>query len=54
MALRVALMVAGSFALRKNMALAVPGLNDLRPMRRSSARMFMDTSPKSMSTGQGV
>ncbi|CFO10525.1 Uncharacterised protein [Bordetella pertussis] len=36
------------------MAAAVPGLNDLRPMRRKSARMFIDTSPKSMSTGQGV
>src|SRR3546814_16217193 len=52
MALRVALMTRGSLAFRKNMAAVVPGLNDFLPMRRSSERISIETSPKSISTGQ--
>ena len=51
---RVALMVSGSVALRKNIAAALPGLNFLRPIVRNRLRMFIETSPKSMSTGHGA
>src|SRR6478672_5479885 len=51
---RVALMVAGSVALRKNIQAAVPGLKDFLSILRSRVRMFIDTSPKSILTGQGV
>ena len=47
------LIVAGSVAFRKNIAAAVPALNFFRPSRRSRLRIAIDTSPKSMSTGQG-
>eukprot|EP00952_Eustigmatos_sp_NYUAD-ZCMA_P000835 3521-Eustigmatos_ZCMA.PRE.1 len=36
------------------MAAALPGLKLFCPILRSRLRMFMLTSPKSMSTGQGV
>ena len=51
---RAALMVAGSLALRKNMADVVPGLKDFLSILRSKLRIFIETSPKSISTGQGV
>src|SRR5712692_5687006 len=47
-------MVAGSVAFRKNIDAAVPGLNDFLSILRSRLRMFIDTSPKSISTGHGV
>src|SRR5437868_13583472 len=47
-------MVAGSVALRKNIAADLPGLNDFLSILRSKLRMFIDTSPKSMLTGHGV
>src|SRR4051794_31182918 len=47
-------MVAGSVAFRKNIDAAVPGLNFFCPILRSKLRMFIDTSPKSISTGHGV
>src|SRR5471032_174364 len=53
-AARVALMVAGSVALRKNIAADLPGLKLFLSILRSRLRMFIDTSPKSMLTGQGV
>ena len=40
-------------AFRKNIDAAVPGLKRFFPMRRSQSRIIIDTSPKSMSTGQG-
>ena len=51
--LRASLIVAGSVALRKNIAAAVPGLNFFLPCWRSRLRIAIDTSPKSMSTGHG-
>src|SRR5471032_3050769 len=53
-AARVALMVAGSVALRKNIAADLPGLKLFLSILRSKLRMFIDTSPKSMLTGQSV
>ena len=53
-AARVALMVSGSLAFRKNIAAALPALNFFLPILRSRLRMFIDTSPKSMSTGHGA
>ena len=47
-------MVAGSVALRKNIAAAVPGFHFFFPSRESRLRIAIDTSPKSMSTGQGL
>src|SRR4051812_21837988 len=47
-------MVAGSVALMKNIDAADAGLNDFLPILRNRLRMFIDTSPKSISTGQGV
>ena len=47
-------MVSGFVAFRKNIDAAVPGLKRFLPMRRSRSRIAIDTSPKSMSTGQGV
>ena len=41
-------------AFKKNIDAAVPGLNDFLFILRSRLRMFIDTSPKSISTGQGV
>src|SRR6202007_2192419 len=52
--LRVALMVVGSVALRKNMPAAVLGLKLFLFILRSRLRMFIDTSQKSILTGQGV
>src|SRR5512139_1600484 len=46
-------MVAGSVALRKAIDAQVPGLNFFLPCLRSRLRMAIETSPKSMSTGQG-
>src|SRR5450830_237886 len=51
---RAALMVVGSVAFRKNMAAALAGLKLFLSILRSRLRMFIDTSPKSMLTGQGV
>src|SRR5580698_7425350 len=53
MTFRVSLMVSGFVAFKKNMDAAVPGLQRFLPIRRSRSRMAMETSPKSMSTGQG-
>src|SRR5450830_142867 len=47
-------MVAGSVAFKKNIAAVVPGLKDFLPILRNRLRMFMETSPKSISTGHGV
>ena len=47
------MIVSGLVALRKNIDAAVPALNFFLPMRRSRSRIAIDTSPKSMSTGQG-
>ena len=47
-------MVSGLVALRKNIAAALPGLKLFLPILRNRLRMFIDTSPKSMSTGQGA
>src|SRR5476651_1346638 len=47
-------MVAGSVALRKNIDAALPGLKLFLSILRSRLRMFIDTSPKSILTGQGV
>src|SRR5574340_13511 len=46
-------MVAGSVALRNAIVAHVPGLNFFLPCLRSRLRMATETSPKSMSTGQG-
>ena len=54
MTCRVALMVEGSVAFRKNIAARLPGLNERLPILRSRLRMFIETSPKSISTGQGL
>ncbi len=54
MTLRVSLMVCGLVAFKKNIEAAVPGLKRFLPMRRNRSRMPMETSPKSMPTGQGV
>ena len=54
MTLRASLMVCGFVAFKKNIAAAVPRLKRFFPMRRSTSRISMDTSPKSMSTGHGV
>ena len=45
--------VAGSVALSMNIAAAVPGFHFFFPDRVSSSRIAIETSPKSMSTGQG-
>ncbi len=50
---RIALIVDGSVTVRNAIAAAVPGLNLRLPSRRSRLRIAIDTSPKSMSTGQG-
>src|SRR5450830_1558252 len=54
MTLRVALMVTGSVALRNSIVALVPGLKLFLSILRSKLRIFIDTSPKSMLTGQGV
>src|SRR5882672_4726636 len=46
-------MVFGSVAFRNSIDAAVPGLNFFLPWRRRKLRIAIDTSPKSMSTGQG-
>src|ERR1035437_5701310 len=48
------LMVAGSLAFKKNIITAEPGLNDFLPILRTGLRMFIETSPKSISTGHGA
>ena len=48
---RTSLIVCGLVALRKNIAAALPGRRRFLPILRSRLRMFMLTSPKSMSTG---
>ena len=53
MPVRISLMVAGSLALRKAIAAAVPGFHFFLPWLRRKLRMAIETSPKSMSTGQG-
>ena len=53
MALRASLMVSGRVALSMNIAAAPAGRKLLRPILRSRLRMFIDTSPKSILTGQG-
>ncbi len=53
MTIRVSLIVWGLVAFKKNMEAAVPGLKRFLCMRRSRSRMPMETSPKSMPTGQG-
>jgi len=50
---RTILMVSGRVAPRKNIAAALPGLKDFWPILRSRLRMFIETSPKSILTGQG-
>ena len=47
-------MVAGSVAFKNNIEAAEPALNDFCPILRNKLRIFIDTSPKSISTGQGV
>jgi len=54
MALRASLMVSGLVALSMSMAAALPGRKLFWPILRSRLRMFMDTSPKSILTGQGL
>ena len=54
MPLRISLMVSGLVALRKNIAAALPGRKLFCPILRSRLRMFIDTSPKSIFTGQGA
>src|ERR1035438_6723589 len=54
MSFRVALMVSGFVAFKKNSAAAAPALKRFLPMRRSKSRIAIDTLPKSISTGQGV
>src|SRR6476469_2166059 len=51
---RAALIVVGSVAFRNNMAAALAGLKLFLSILRSRLRMFIDTSPKSILTGQGV
>ena len=46
-------MVSGRVVSRKNIAADFAGLKRFLPMRRSRSRIAMETSPKSMSTGQG-
>ena len=53
MPVRMALIVVGSLMVRKAIAAALPGLNDFLPCFLSRLRILIDTSPKSMSTGQG-
>ena len=54
MTLRARLIVLGLVAFRKNIEAAVPGLKRFWPILRSRLRIAIETSPKSMSTGQGV
>ena len=51
---RSSLMVAGSFAFKNSMPAAVPGLNFFLPCSRKKLRILIETSPKSISTGQGL
>jgi len=53
MVVRKNLMVAGSFAFKNNIPAAVPGLNCFLPCSRKKFRILIETSPKSISTGQG-
>ena len=46
-------MVIGSVAFKYAIAIAAPGLNLRLPSLRRRLRIAIDTSPKSMSTGQG-
>src|SRR5450830_856382 len=46
-------MVAGSLAFRNAIDAAVPGLKCFLPCSRRKLRIATDTSPKSISTGQG-
>src|SRR3972149_3621219 len=46
-------MVAGSVAVRNNIDAALTGLNFFLPCLRRKLRIATDTSPKSISTGQG-
>jgi len=50
----VTLIVAGSVALRKNIAAAMPGFHFFLPSRVSRLRFAIDTSPKSMCTGHAL
>src|SRR5574344_542750 len=47
-------MVCGSVVFKSAMANLLPGLKLFLSILRSRLRMFMDTSPKSIFTGQGV
>src|SRR5574344_1964946 len=47
-------MVLGSVLLSMDIAKALPGLKLFLSILRSRLRMFMDTSPQSIFTGQGV
>ena len=53
-AIRISLMVSGLVALRNIIAILLAGLKRFFPILRSRLRMFIDTSPKSMSTGHGL
>ena len=46
-------MVCGLVAFRKNIDRRGAQIEALLPMRRNKSRIPMETSPKSMSTGQG-
>src|SRR4030067_1065697 len=46
-------MAVGSVALRNSIEVALTGLNFFLPCLRRKLRMKIDTSPKSISTGQG-
>ena len=52
-ALRTSLMVCGLVALSINMAAALPGRKLFCPILRSRLRIAIETSPKSIFTGQG-
>ena len=50
---RAKLIDSGLFAFKKNIAADFAGLNFCLPILRNKLRMFIVTSPKSISTGQG-
>src|SRR5512140_95973 len=54
MTLRSSLVAVGSVAPRYSMDSALTGLNFFLPCLRRKLRIAIDTSPKSISTGQGV
>ena len=51
--LRSSVIFSGLVAFRNAIEAAAPGLKRFLPMRRSRSRIAIETSPKSMSTGQG-